>query len=256
MVVGSGEVVVVGSGEVVEVVVGSGEVVGGGGEWGGSGGGEWGGSRGGGGEWGGSGGGEWGGSGWWWGVGRQGGNVVSNCNVLPSYLVSCRQFSVSERGTRSGGVCKQSEVGGAGGMVQGESGHHGNAHVAMAMLPSDGVVRLCTPLALSIHLSVCVSVCVQRSLTLNISRSSLRQLWFSELAKLPPPPPRAQGGDSRQPQAPSVLRQAAMVTVTPTMLGSLVGDEGAWQRLWAWLPEWSQIKYPKMVFKATNNGYK
>lgn len=40
------------------------------------------------------------------------------------------------------------------------------------------------------------------------------------------------------------------------MLSCLVGDEGAWRQLWAWLPEWSQIKHPNMVFRATSNGYK
>lgn len=102
----------------------------------------------------------------------------------------------------------------------------------------------------------CMSV-TQRSLTLSASRSGLKQLWFSELAKLPPPPPRVGGGATNPPHtSEGILQQAVTLVVTPAMLNGLVREEGAWQQLWAWLPEWSQIKYPKMVFRATSNGYK
>ena len=104
-----------------------------------------------------------------------------------------------------------------------------------------------------VYTSACLSA--QRSLTLSVTRSSLKQLWFSELAKLPPPTPRA-GRASNAPPSSGALQPAVTLTVSPAMLSCLVGDEGAWRQLWAWLPEWSQIKHPNMVFRATSNGYK
>ena len=104
-----------------------------------------------------------------------------------------------------------------------------------------------------VHVCECLSA--QRSLTLSVTRSSLKQLWFSELAKLPPPTPRA-GRASNAPPSSGALQPAVSLAVSPAMLSCLVGGEGAWQQLWAWLPEWSQIKHPNMVFRATSNGYK
>ena len=121
-------------------------------------------------------------------------------------------------------------------------------------------VCVCTYMSISMCVCVCTHnqtcmSCAQRSLALSVTRNNLKQLWFAELAKLPPPLPR--GGEASKPPPPSGLLQPVVtLAVTPAMLSGLVGDEGVWQQLWAWLPEWSQIKHPRRVFRATSNGYK
>jgi hypothetical protein len=89
--------------------------------------------------------------------------------------------------------------------------------------------------------------------SIKLSRKNLKQMFFTELAALPPP------AHMLQPKAtsrPAPTQEESVFEMTEQMLGSIASEFRHWKSIWTWIPEWARIMQLDSVYKASSDGYK
>ena len=91
-------------------------------------------------------------------------------------------------------------------------------------------------------------------MSIKLSRQHLKQVFFTELANLPPPNLISQHEANRQPS--KQMEEEFALDLTDHMKNSMAGEHRHWKSIWSWIPEWAKIMRPHPIYKASSDGYK